>query len=195
LSGALGGIGIALAGAFGIGAAIVNEISSKAEGVRTAAAGLFEAARQGAIDAAAKEDFVNAILGTDSWADSLTKLAPLARQAGVSIGDVVKEIETGGAAVTDLDRAFADATRRADELRKAGRSGDEIAGNLTLAQTAAGTLAAIYERGADAIAQQNDLLILQRDIALNSIREVERAGRTARGTTNAERYDAQRARP
>lgn len=194
LGGALGGVGLVLAGAFGIGAAIAKEITDQTANVKKAATGLFEAARQGAIDAAAKEDFVNSILGTESWADSLRLLAPLARQAGVPIGDVVAEIESGGDAVTKLDTAFQAATKRANELRAAGKSGDEIAGNLTKAQVAAGTLAGLYERGADAIAQQNELLALQRDIALNTIREIERAGTAARGVTNFERSEM-RTRP
>jgi len=191
LGGALGGVGLVLAGAFGIGAAIAGEIEKAKERVRTASNGLFDAARQGAIDAAAKEDFVNAILGTDSWAESLRKLAPLARAAGVPIGDVVAEIESGGRAATGLDRALDAAKARAD-LLGASNGPQQVAAALGPAGKAAQELAGFYSAGADALAQQNELLRPQRDIALNSIREVERAGRTAAGVTRAERYEMTR---
>jgi hypothetical protein len=194
LSGALGGVGLALAGAFGIGAAIVSEIEKQNTRVREAATGLFNAARQGAIDAAAKEDFVNTILGTESWADALRKLAPLARTAGVSIGEVVQEIETGGTAVTGLDTALKAARDRADALG-ASPGPQQVAAALGPAGKAAQELAGFFQEGAAAIADQNALLQAQRDIALNSIRLVEQAGRTARGVTNAERTEINRTRP
>jgi hypothetical protein len=184
----LGPVGLTLAGAFGIGAAIVSEINASRERAYSAAKGLYEAVRSGAYDAAAKEEFVNNILGTEDFADARKKIAPQARLAGVSIGDVVAEIESGGDAATGLDAKVNQAIARLKELGD-NPGPQQVAAALGPAGKAALELAGYYEQGAKAIADANYLLTLQKDIAINNVREVERAGRTARGVTNFERSE------
>lgn len=105
--GTIGGIAPAL-GAAGVGVAvgataalgIINGITAQNAKVKQAASDLFDAMRQGIIDAAAREDLLQKALGVDNMYDAMAKVRDQAQTLGAPVQDVLTYLDTAGRVTT-----------------------------------------------------------------------------------------------
>lgn len=128
--GTIGGIAPAL-GAAGVGVAIgataalgiIQGISEQQKKVKQAATDLFDAMRQGIVDAAAKENLLEQALGVDNMYDAIAKATEQANKLGVPVKDVLTYLESAGRVSTpQLTAALAAADGQASSIKdKMGR--------------------------------------------------------------------------
>lgn len=105
--GTIGGIAPAL-GAAGVGIAvgataalgIIQGITDQNAKVKQAATDLFDAMRQGIVDASAKQDLLQKALGVDNMYDAMAKVTAEARRLGAPVQDVLQYLDSGGRVIT-----------------------------------------------------------------------------------------------
>ena len=123
--GTIGGVAPAL-GAAGVGIAIgataalgiINGITAQQQKVKEAATDLFEAMRQGIVDAAARESLLEKALGVDNMYDAMGKARTQAERLGVPVKDVLSYLESAGRVATPaLQAALTGATANAGTLK------------------------------------------------------------------------------
>lgn len=118
--GTIGGIAPALGAAgavVAIGAsaalAIINGINAQQEKVRAAGRDLFDAMRDGIVDASAREDLLQKALGVDNMYDAIGKARGTAEKLKVPVNDVLAYIESAGRVATPaLTAALAKADKQ-----------------------------------------------------------------------------------
>ena len=88
------GVGIAIGATAALG--IINGIKAQKEVVKQAATDLFDAMRQGIVDAAARESLLEKALGVDNMYDAMGKVTEQARKLGVPVKDVLAYLESAG---------------------------------------------------------------------------------------------------
>lgn len=135
---AFGAAGVALAAAFGIGKALVDEANKSKARLKAAGKTAFNALRDGVIEAQEQEDTLVDVLGADDIADAMKRAKKEAKNLGVATSDVVAFIVSGGRVATP---ALTAALARADaETAKLKGNADAAEGNLSAAATSAGNV-------------------------------------------------------
>jgi hypothetical protein len=168
--GIFGAAGLAVAGLFGIGAALVADVAEQAERLREAGRTAWEALRDGMLDAAEQKVQLTAALGVDTLEEALDKVARLAGDTGLAAADIAAYIANGvdpAGKVAAALQAAADAEARA----KATRDGSWQ--SLSREETAALSIATARERNVTALERGNDLLRIEAAITdgiTNSLR-------------------------
>lgn len=97
---ALGAAGVAVAIGATAALGIIQGINEQQAKVKKAASDLFEAMRQGIVDAATKESLLEQALGVDNMYDAIGKATEQARKLGVPVKDVLAYLESAGGVST-----------------------------------------------------------------------------------------------
>lgn len=169
--GIFGPAGLAVAGLFGIGAALVADVAAQAERLREAGRTAWEALRDGMLDAAEQKVQLTAALGVDNLEDALDKIAGLARATGVAAGDIAAYIATG---VDPAGRVAAALERGADAQARAKATRDGAWASLSAEESAAVQIADARERNVSALERGNELLAIEREIEDGITNELRR---------------------
>lgn len=119
---ALGAAGAVIAVGASAALAIIGGIQAQQEKVRAAGRDLFEAMRDGIVDASAREDLLEKALGVDNMYDAIGKARTQAERLKVPVNDVLAYIESAGRVATPaLNAALAKANERVSSVStKAG---------------------------------------------------------------------------
>lgn len=154
---ALGAAGAVIAVGASAALAIIGGIQAQQEKVKAAGRDLFDAMREGIVDASAREDLLEKALGVDNMYDAIGKARDQATRLKVPVGDVLAYLESAGRVATP---ALTAALAKSDE-RVAGVStkAGNVRGSLSDAAVAAGELkdqagfvAGAWQDAADAMA-------------------------------------------
>lgn len=169
-----GPVGLAVAGAFGIGAALVGDIQAQTERLRAAGVTAWEALRDGILDAAEQKIQLTSAMGVDTLEEALDKIAQLAKDTGLNASDIAAYISTG---IDPAGKVAAALERGAEAEARAAASRDGSWVSLGKEETAAVAIADARERNVAAIDRGNSLLATERDIERginDALREQER---------------------
>lgn len=210
---ALGAAGLAAAAAFGIGKALLDEASKAQKRAKQVGSNLFEAFRDGILEAKEREGILTGALGVDDIAAATARAADIARRLGVETSDALTYILTAGKTATPeleaaLARAAAEAaaiaadadatgegvsasTLAAEQLRDAAKAAGS---GLETAATNAGALELALARSsgsATVTAEQTQAIAAYAKIAAGYWSDIERsvvrAGTAVPGQVRAER--------
>jgi hypothetical protein len=189
---AFGLAGVAAAAGAGLVLSFINGAAERAAEVKAMAAGLYEAYRDGFLDAAEKETLLIDALGVDSIDEAYRQIASMARSTGVSSNDLIRIIEGG---VTDADElnSIVQAARDAVDGRGPARnvpSESTLSGQMNLAARDAERVQTAAEKSRDAMnaAAEAQRVALQRLEAQFNL--AFKAGTASRQQVNAEIAEA-----
>lgn len=173
--GMFGPAGLAVAGLFGIGAALVKDVQDQAARLREAGRSAWEAMQDGVLDAAESKVQLTAALGVDDWEAAVDRLAEQAAELGVGAREYAAYLQSG---VDPAGRIAA--ALEAGERAQARARGDRDAAQASLSaqESAAANLATYRERYTSALERGNQLLVREQAIMdgiLNTARQTQEA--------------------